>query len=197
MKNKLFMKRELIILFCLFTSLKSFSQNVFTKIFFNGIDTFFIGDKKTKYINSNTKNNFTLMQTDVVKNDSIENYGKNKDSLAAFKIDTISFRSMMFTFNNSELATIDLSQFYELENYANPIKIAKGKMDFLRKKINTELQKKGKAKDFGSYSTSQYFGYEWKNGDFVIILSIYNDLVIQKFVSLSLYISNRKLEAKY
>jgi hypothetical protein len=191
------MRKELVIFFFVCLSLKSYSQNVSTKIFFNGIDTFFIGDKKEKYIDSSVKNNFTLMQTELVKNHFIQHYVYKRDSLVTFKIDTIYFRNAVFTFNNSDLATIDLNQIYKSESYPNPIKYAKSRMDFLEKYISSQLNKKGKPKVFTVYKKFKHHGYEWKNGNFVIFLSIQYDLATLKYVSLDLYISNTKLEAQY
>jgi hypothetical protein len=102
------MKFFLIILICVVTKLPSKAQSVLPLFFYNGIDTIILGDKKTKYINANNNKIFKHFQTDTLKGQVINRYGYIKDSLFAYKIDTITFRSLVLSFSDSILAEINI-----------------------------------------------------------------------------------------
>jgi hypothetical protein len=163
------MKSIVWVYFFTIISLQVFSQAYHPKIFYNGIDTFFIGDDKSKYINTKGSGDFFLSQVDTVKGEIISYYQYNKDSAIAYKIDTISFRYRTLTFNGSLLATIDFFKLYRVKDYENAVAYVEDKMDYLKKYISEQLHKKEKIKKLITTNTYRHYGYEWKKG---ITLSI-------------------------
>ncbi len=191
------MKIRLIIVSCLFVSLKLYAQAYYPPIFFNGIDTFFIADNKSKFIKSNTPSKFSLIQTDTLKKNIVSFYSYNKDSIIPYRIDTITFRNMLFTFSDSILASINFLHYYFTKDYENPVAYVDSKMKIIKKYISKQLHKKGKVKNFSTDVNYLQYGYEWKKGDYSIILSVGFDIPKSKAISLDLYFSNKKLEDFY
>ncbi len=191
------MKSLFILFFCGVTSVQLMGQSFLPSIFYNGIDTFFIGDKKTKYINANNNKIFKHVQTDTLKGQVISRYAYNKDSLVAFIIDTITFRNMILTFNDSNLSEISFFKNYRVKDYGNAVDYVESKMKYLRKYISDGLHKKGKSKKFITTNTYRYYGYEWKKGDYVINLTIQFEVPKSRFISMDVYIANRKLANYY
>jgi hypothetical protein len=138
------MKFFLIILICVLTTFQSKAQSVLPLFFYNGIDTFILGDKKTKYINANNTKIFKHFQTDTLKGKVISRYGYFKDSLFAYKIDTITFRSLVLNFSDSILAEINFFKFYVVKGNENALEYVESRMKYLKKYISNQLQKKRK-----------------------------------------------------
>ncbi len=184
------MRLYLLLFFCIATSSQSFAQSFLPPIFFNGIDTFFIGDKESKYIDTNREKHF-FVQTDTINGEIFSSYNFKKDSLHVYKIDTISFRNMFFTFSNSILDGIHLSSYYSVKDYENAVKHVESKMKFLKNYISNCIHKKGKAKRFITTNTYRNYGYEWKNKDYIITLSIQFGTPTSRFIFLILYITNK------
>ena len=191
------MKVFLIFIFCIVTSLQSFAQTFSPPLFYNGIDTFIIGDSKSKYIKSDSKNRLTNIQTDTLKKHIVSFFTYDRDSLIPFKIDTIEFRNMIFTFNDSTLACIDLSSIYFVKDYEKAVEYVERKMNHLKKYISSQLNKKGKAKSLINTDIYRHYGYEWTKGDYSTILTMQFDIPLSRTVSLDLYISNKKLNDYY
>jgi hypothetical protein len=188
------MRIKLVVIFYFFISLESFSQGNFPAIYINGIDTFFVGEKKARYVNSNPNNNFLLSQTDTFKRNIVTYYSKKRDALIAYKIDTIAFGNMLLTFSDSSLASIDLTTLYYVKDFENDLLDIEKKMKFLRNYINKQIQQKGKKTKLNATPTFSHYGYKWKNGNDFIILNIQYNKPTSETISLSLYFSNKKLE---
>ena len=187
------MKALIILFFSLVTSAQSKAQNSFPPIYFNGIDTFIIGDHQSKYYNAILNNRLTKVQTDTLQKHIVTYYAYNRDSLIPYRIDSIDFRNMIFTFSDSILACVDLSKMYFTKDYENAVEYVEKKMHFLKSYISKRHIRKGKAKNFYLTDTYMNYGYEWIKGDYSIILNMQFDIPKSRTVSLDLYISNKKL----
>ncbi len=185
------MKLYLLLFFCVATSSQSFAQSFLPPIFFNGIDTFFIGDKESKYLDTKGENHFFRIQRDTINGGIISSYFFKKDSLYAYKIDTISFQNMSITFGNSILDGIHLNSYYRVKDYENAVSQIESKMKFLKNYISNYIHKKGKAKRFITTNTYRNYGYEWKSKDYIITLSIQFATPTSKFIYLILDITNK------
>jgi hypothetical protein len=180
------MKIFLIVFFFVVTSVQLMGQSFLPSIFYNGIDTFIIGDNISKYKNTIKSGGFSSIQTTQVKNKLLSTFQSNIDSIAPYKIDTISFRYKSLTFIDSTLQDINFTNLYRVKDYENAIEHVEGKMKILKNYICEQLHKRGKAKKFVPIPNRRYYGYQWKKGNFIIELSMQFEVPKDRFITLML-----------